>query len=100
MFRLHSCTRVDLVLPLVVVFYLATSQIQKNHDIHREKKVQVKIGGDGAKFSHTSSFILFSFSFPGTAKNVLSGYGKYFTQDTLIVFVHTSNRVPRLFPRF
>ena len=62
-------------------------QIQKSH---QEKKVQVKIGGDGAKFSHTSSFIQFSFSFPGTAKNVLSGYGKYCTQDSLIVFIHVT----------
>ena len=82
------------------MFYLTTSQIQKNPDIHREKKVQVKIGGDGAKFSHTSSFILFSFSFPGTATNVLSGYGKYFTQDSLIVYVDTRSCVPRLLPRF
>ena len=52
------------------------SQIQKNPEIGHETRVQVKIGGDGARFSHTSSFILFSFSFPGTAKNVLSGHGK------------------------
>ena len=30
------------------------------------------------------------FSFPGTAKNVLSGYGKYCTQDSLIVFIHVT----------
>ena len=64
-------------MPLAGVFYLTTSKLQKNPDIHQEKKVQVKIGGDGAKFLHTSSFILFSFSFPGTAINVLSGYGIY-----------------------
>ena len=33
------------------------SQIQKNPEIGHETRVQVKIGGDGARFSHTSSFI-------------------------------------------
>jgi len=45
-----------------------TLQLQKDLDVCQETRVQVKIGGDGARFSHTSSFILFSFSFPGIAK--------------------------------
>ena len=36
----------------------------------------VKISEDGAKFSRSSSFVLLSFSLPGTAENVLSSSGK------------------------
>ena len=38
-------------------------------------QVRVKISGDGAKFSRSSSFVLLSFSLPGTDENVLSGSG-------------------------
>ena len=35
----------------------------------------VKISGDGARFSSSLSFLLLSFSLPGTSENVLSGAG-------------------------
>ena len=35
----------------------------------------VKISGDGARFSSSSSFLLLSFSFPGSSESVLSGAG-------------------------
>ena len=37
--------------------------------------VQVKISGDGARFSSSSSFLHLSFSLPGTSENVLSSAG-------------------------
>ena len=37
--------------------------------------VLVKFSGDGAKFSKNSSYILFSLSLPGVAKDVLAGAG-------------------------
>ena len=66
----NSCTRYF----LCCCCFMA-SQIQKNPEIGHETRVQVKLGGDGPRFSHASSFILFS----KTAKNVLSGHGKLFT---------------------
>ena len=36
----------------------------------------MKFSGDGARFSSSSSFLLLSFSLPGTASNVLSGAGR------------------------
>ena len=36
----------------------------------------MKLSGDGARFSSSSSFLLLSFSLPGTASKVLSGAGK------------------------
>ena len=66
----NSCTRYF----LCCCWFMA-SQIQKNPEIGHETRVQVKLGGDGPRFSHASSFILFS----KTAKNVLSGHGKLFT---------------------
>ncbi len=38
--------------------------------------IVVKFSGDGAHFSSASTFILLSFSFPGTADDVMSGAGK------------------------
>ena len=38
--------------------------------------VRIKISGDGAPFSSSSSFLLLSFSLPGTSENVLSSAGK------------------------
>ena len=35
----------------------------------------LKISGDGARFSSTSSFLIISFSLPGTSENVLSSAG-------------------------
>jgi len=66
----------DISFVFLLINDLMVSQIQKNTEIGYETRVQVKIGGDGARFSHTLSFILFSFSFPVTAKNVLSEHGK------------------------
>ena len=37
--------------------------------------VIVKLSGDGARFSKSSSFVLVSFSFPNLASNVLSASG-------------------------
>ena len=37
--------------------------------------VLVKFSGDGAKFSKNSSYILFTLSLPGVAKDVLAGAG-------------------------
>ena len=38
-------------------------------------KVLVKVSGDGARFSSSSSFVLLSFSLPGSEENVLSSAG-------------------------
>ena len=38
--------------------------------------IQVKLSGDGARFSRTSNFILLSFSFPSLKSDVLSGRGE------------------------
>ena len=46
-------------------------------DLESVDKVTVKISGDGAKFSSSSSFLLLSFSLPGTTENVLSSAGMY-----------------------
>lgn len=37
-----------------------------------KQPVEVKIGGDGAPFSHSSSFILLSFSLPGLDEKMSS----------------------------
>ena len=42
----------------------------------KDLEICVKFSGDGARFSSSSSFLLLSFSLPGTASNVLSGAGK------------------------
>ena len=44
-------------------------------DVDGVDKVTVKISGDGAKFSSSSSFLLLTFSLPGTLENVLSSAG-------------------------
>ena len=44
-------------------------------DVGGVDKVVVKISGDGAKFSSSSSFHLLTFSLPGTSENVLSSAG-------------------------
>ena len=38
-------------------------------------EILVKITGDGGKFSSSLSFLLLSFSLPGTSENVLSSAG-------------------------
>lgn len=52
-------------------------------------KIMVKISGDGAKFSSSSSFLL-TFSLPGTSENVLSSAGMcmYTLYVTYIVLIH------------
>ena len=40
-----------------------------------ERRVTVKISGDGAKFSHSSSFVLLTFSFPELSNKALTGAG-------------------------
>lgn len=52
-------------------------------------KIMVKISGDGAKFS-SSSFLLLTFSLPGTSENVLSSAGMcmYTLYVTYIVLIH------------
>ena len=44
-------------------------------DVGSVDKIMVKISGDGAKFSSSSSFLLLTFSLPGTSENVLSSAG-------------------------
>ena len=44
-------------------------------DVDGVDKVMVKISGDRAKFSSSSSFLLLTFSLPGTSENVLSSAG-------------------------
>ena len=39
--------------------------------------VRVKLSGDGAKFSKTSSYVLLSLSFPGVSNDVLAGTGNH-----------------------
>ena len=39
--------------------------------------VLVKLSGDGAHFSKTSNFILFSFSFPALTSNALAAAGMF-----------------------
>ena len=58
--------------------FLYTLQIRNDPDkfADRELEICVKFSGDGARFSSSSSFLLLSFSLPGTATNVLSGAGK------------------------
>ena len=55
----------------------------------------LKISGDGARFSSTSSFLIISFSLPGTSENVLSSAGiQESDMDTLtfvIVYVLLAN---------
>ena len=53
-------------------------------------KIMVKISGDGAKFSSSSSFLLLTFSLPGTSENVLSSAGvcMYTLYVTYIVLIH------------
>ena len=41
-----------------------------------DSPIQVKLSGDGARFSRTSNFILLSFSFPFLRSDVLYGRGK------------------------
>ena len=52
--------------------------IQNDPDRFADKDLEicVKFSGDGARFSSSSSFLLLSFSLPGTAPNVLSGAGR------------------------
>ena len=52
-------------------------------------KIMVKISGDGAKFSSSSSFLL-TFSLPGTSENVLSSAGMcmYTLYVTYIVLIY------------
>lgn len=47
--------------------------------------IQVKLSGNGARFSRTSNFILLSFSFPSLKSDVLSGRG----ENIFNVDVHT-----------
>ena len=55
--------------------------------------VMVKLSGDGARFSSTSSFTLLTLSFPEIATDVLSGAGMYSlhnlfpTTKTLIISI-------------
>ena len=87
---------VDLVLPLVgCVLSCDSTDSEKPWYLPREKGSGEDRWRWGQVLAHLKLHS-FQFLFPGTAKNVLSGYGKHFTQDT----VHTCNRVPRLFCRF
>ena len=54
-------------------------------DVGSVDKIMVKISGDGAKFSSSSSFLLLTFSLPGTSENVLSSAGMYIS--TLYMYV-------------
>ena len=67
--RQHSCTRYFFCVAVDEVLFYGITDPKKKPEIGGETRVQVKLGGDGARFSHTLSF-------PGTAKNVLSGHGK------------------------
>ena len=53
-------------------------------DVGSVDKIVVKISGDGAKFSSSSSFLL-TFSLPGTSENVLSSAGM--CMSTLYMYV-------------
>ena len=59
-------------------------------DVGSVDKIMVKISGDGAKFSSLSSFLLLTFSLPGTSENVLSSAGMcmYTLYVTYIVLIH------------
>ena len=51
-------------------------QMDSDPDLFTEDSlIQVKLSGDGARFSRTSNFILLSFSFPSLGLDVLSGRG-------------------------
>ena len=43
----------------------------------------VKLSGDGARFSKSSSFVLFSFSFPTLSSNVLAASGMLYMYSTI-----------------
>ena len=45
--------------------------------------VIVKLSGDGARFSKSSSFVLFSFSFPTLSSNVLAASGMLYMYSTI-----------------
>ena len=47
--------------------------------------MRVKISGDGARFSSSSSFLLLSFSLPGSSENVLSSAGIMYMYN---VYIH------------
>ena len=94
MLRLYSCIReVDFV--CCNLSYDITDS-EKPEYIHQEKKVQVKIDGDGAKFSHTSNFILFSFSFLGQLRMSFL----LLKVPILCSHISTCSCVSRLLPRF
>ena len=57
-----------------------------------EGKVAVKLSGDGAQFSRTSSFVLLSFSLPSLSDNMLSGHSKIYS-SIKSKFYHTSHTV-------
>jgi hypothetical protein len=57
------------------VLVLVGVLIMQITDVDSVDKVMVKISGDGAKFSSSSSFLLLTFSLPGTSENVLASAG-------------------------
>lgn len=56
-------------------FWSILSQISNGKEIDSHP-IKVKISGDGARFTKSSTVILLSFSFPGLQNNILSGTGK------------------------
>ena len=55
---------------IITCIHFFTSQIDDISTV--DSPVEVKIGGDGAPFSRTSSYILLSFSLPSLQKNLSS----------------------------
>ena len=58
------------------IFFIPCRYGMIQTSLQTELEICVKFSGDGARFSSSSSFLLLSFSLPGTATNVLSGAGK------------------------
>ena len=58
---------------LILIFVNAV--VMQVADVEGVDKIMVKISRDGAKFSSSSSFLLLSFSLPGTTEIVLSSAG-------------------------
>ncbi len=60
-----------------LLFPLPTAKMQAHPSAYRSgDTVRVRISGDGAKFSRTSSFVLLSFAIINPEVNVLAGRGR------------------------
>ena len=68
--QLRSCS-----LFMNITVFILKLQIRNHPDRFADEEICVKLSGDGARFSSSSSFLLLSFSLPGLASNALSGAG-------------------------